>query len=155
MKFVSRIGLVAALAFAAGTWAEESNSTDEARQVIARADTGARKDGVEIVTAIALDRFAGRYDAPSGAMFVSREGDTLVLEVSDTATRTTLVRLDARTFASADDSVIVSFKTDESGRVNGLVVSATSSDSTLTAARAAPRRGIVTIHDVREAIARL
>jgi hypothetical protein len=168
MKFVGRIGLVAALAFSAGTFAEDSIPTGaEVRQVIARADTGGVRQAT-VPDAVGLDDFAGRYDTLAGAaVFVSREGDSLALEVSDSAPPTTLVRLDARTFASSDDSVIVSFQTDASGHVNGLALSTVSAESTLAAARAAPyrgivtihdetpRRGIVTIHDVREEVASL
>ncbi len=156
MKLVGRIGLVAALAFGASTFAEESISTGaQVRQVIARADAGSVRTAI-VTEAIALDDLEGRYDTAAGAaMFVSRDGDSLTLEVSDSASPTTLVRLDARTFASVDDGVIVSFQTDAAGRVNGLVLSAVSSESPLAAARAAPRRGIVTIQDVREDVARL
>jgi hypothetical protein len=169
MKFVGRFGLVAALAFTAGTFAEDSIPTGaEVRQVIARAATGSVRPAIA-TDAIALDDFAGRYDTAEGmAVFVNRDGDSLALEVSDSTLPTNLVRLDARTFASGDDSVIVSFQTDSAGRVNGLVLSTASTESTLAAARAAPRhgivtihdgapprRGIVTIHDVREEIARL
>ncbi len=156
MKLVGRIGLVAALAFGASTFAEESTSTEaQVRQVIARADLGGVRPAI-VTEAIGLDDFAGRYETATGAaMFVSAEGDSLTLEASDSALPTTLVRLDARTFANVDDSVIVSFQTDAAGRVNGLVLSTVSSESTLAAARAAPRRGIVTIQDVREDVARL
>jgi len=152
MKLVGRIGLVAALALTASTFAEESTSTAaQVRQVIARADVGSTRLPI-VPDAIGLDDFAGRYDAAPGAsLFVSRDGDSLILEVSDSALPTTLVRLDARTFASANDSVILSFQTDAAGRVSGLVVSTVSTEATLAASRAPPRRGIVTIQDVLEA----
>jgi hypothetical protein len=156
MKFVGRMGLVAALAFSAGTFAEESISTGaEVRQVGAHADTGSARPAIG-TGAIGLDDLAGRYETATGAaMFLSRDGDALTLETSDSARPTVLVRLDARTFASADDSVIVSFQTDITGRVSGLALSTMPTEAILTAARAAPRRGIVTIHDVREDVARL
>ncbi len=167
MKFAGRLGLVAALAFTAGTFAEDSISTGtDVRQVIARADTGSVRPAI-VTDAIGLDDFAGRYDTAAGAVFVNRDGDSLELEMSDWTLPTNLVRLDARTFASADDSVIVSFQTDSTGRVNGLVLSTASTESTLAARAApqrgivtiddgaAPRRGIVTIHDLREEVARL
>jgi hypothetical protein len=156
MKLVGRIGLVAALAFSAGTFAEESTSTlAGARQVIALAEPGSARPTI-VTDANGLDDFAGRYETVSGVVwFVSREGDSLTLETFDATLPTALVRLDARTFATADDSIIVSFKADAAGRVNGLVLSTVSSESTLAASRSAPRRGIVTIQDVREDVARL
>jgi hypothetical protein len=156
MKFVGRAGLVAALAFSASTFAEESISTGtEIRQVIARAETASVRPAI-VTDAIGLDDLGGRYETAEGAvLFVSRDGDSLTLEMSESAPPTTLVRLDARTFASSDDNVIVSFQTDAEGRVNGLALSTVSTEAQLAAARAAPRRGIVTIQDVREDVARL
>ena len=156
MKLVGRIGLVAALAVSAGTFAEESTSTVAGlRQVIALAEPGSARPAI-VTDTNSLDDFTGRYETGSGEIwFVSHEGESLTLEAFDATQPTTLVRLDARTFASADDSVIVSFKADAAGRVYGLVLSTVSSESTLAAARSAPRRGIVTIQDVREDVARL
>jgi hypothetical protein len=167
MKFAGRIGLVVTLAFTAGTFAEDSIPTSaEIRQVVARADTSSVRPAI-VTGTIPLDDFAGRYDTAAGAtVFVSRDGESLALEVSDSAPPTNLVQLDARTFASGDDSVIVSFQMDAAGRVNGLVLSTVSTESTLAARAAArrgivtihdetPRRGIVTIHDVYEEVARL
>jgi hypothetical protein len=156
MKFVGRIGIVATLAFAASSFAEDSISTGaEVREVIARVEPGSVRPAI-VTDAIGLDELAGRYDTPTGALlFVSREGDALTLELPGSPAPTTLVRLDARTFASADDSVIVNFQIDAGGRVNGLVLSTLSAQSPIAAARAALRRGIVTIQDVREDVARL
>jgi hypothetical protein len=156
MKFVGRAGLVAALAFSASTFAEDSISTgSEVRQVIARAETGSARSA-SATDAIGLDDLAGRYDTATGAvLFVGREDESLTLETSEAVPPTTLVRLDARTFASTDDSVIVSFQTNAAGRVVGLVLSTVSAESNLAAARAAPRRGIVTILDVQENVASL
>jgi hypothetical protein len=156
MKFVGRAGLVTALAFSASSFAGDSISTEtEVRQVIARAEVGSMRSAI-VTDAISLDDLAGRYDTAAGAvLFVSRDGDSLTLEMSDSASPTTLVRLDSLTFASSDDSVIVSFQTDEAGRVTGLGLSTVSAESHLAAARAAPRRGIVTILDVREDVASL
>jgi hypothetical protein len=152
MKCLPAIAVVAAtIAFASGALAEDG----DVRQVIARAD-GNDVRGARAVEATAPGEYAGRYDTETGLVFVVvNDGDSLTIELPDTWT-TLEARLraeSARDFVGVEVPVRVTFEVGADGKVSGLRIDAPDEPAPLTAIRQPLRRGVVTIHDIDEAVA--
>ncbi len=149
MNLVTRITTVAAFAVAGNALAEDAVSNGDARTSLALADLrGAH--GPSQVDPATLRDYVGRYKADGGIEFVVFvENDALVIELPE-KWGVAESRLRAEGMGAlfvADVSVIVSFDIDAYGRVTALTAYPPQGES-ITAAKSALRRGIVTIEDV-------
>jgi hypothetical protein len=151
MRSAIRIAVAAALSFTSITLAHAQSADVEKRQVVALADTGAVRSSAVDETS---DRFAGRYVAEDGEMFlitVADDGLTLEAPATWELAVLTLRALGAHSFAAADGNVLVTFAFADDGEVSGASISRASEQASATTREAL--RGIVTILDSSKEIA--
>jgi hypothetical protein len=151
MRSAIRIAVAAALSVTSATLAHAQSADVEKPQVVALADTGAVRGSAVDETP---DRFAGRYVTADGDSFsITIADDELTLETPEgwSPSLFTLHALDARTFATADADVRVTFAFAGDGEVSGASVFRASERAVATTHEAL--RGIVTILDSTDEIA--
>ncbi len=142
MNFVTGIAAVAALSIVSTTFAGEPRA--EERQVIALADTAARR---AVSVDVSLEAYAGCYAADGEAFVIARDGDHLTLTTSDSpeAPSLTLQARDRDTFVAIEDSARVDFVRDARGSIVGATL-ARGVSSPLAGERVT-QHGVVSIED--------
>ncbi|HEX7081624.1 MAG TPA: hypothetical protein VF329_11470 [Gammaproteobacteria bacterium] len=102
-----------------------------------------------------LDRYAGRYETPTGVAFaVIHEAGTLTIDVPASFGLLTLrLHPEDESGSFRTDAGRVVFRTDAAGRVTGFAFHNAGAVEAIVARKAPMPRGIVTIHDLPTAAA--
>jgi hypothetical protein len=122
MNTLARFALVAGLAIAATTVAQESASLDDGNVRVAALQVEAARVALD---AAVLDEYSGRYVAADGQAFiVEHDGDALTIDLppSFDSPALRLRAVAAREFVAVDAAVRISIEVDPAGQATGVVV---------------------------------
>lgn len=146
MKYLAGITLAATIAFSAGALAEDHVSMDRgASQVVAPLVQSEDNSGA------ALDRYAGRYEADGGVVFVvTRDSSRLVIDLPESwGLAPSYLHSDGSPEFYVDGVPMrVEFQADPDGFVTGMVVYAADGGQRIAATKVPRWHGVVTIYDV-------